>query len=46
MPDYEAMILARQEAIEIWEDEPESEFLSDEDVSMIERIYYERHENN
>ena len=42
MIDYEGMILARQEAIEIWEDDPDSEYLTDDDIAEIEAQFYER----
>ena len=38
--DWEGMILARQEAMEIWEDEPDSEFLTDEERQYFEEVYY------
>lgn len=38
--DWEGMILARQEAMEIWEDEPESDFLTDEDRELFTDLYF------
>jgi hypothetical protein len=44
MIDYEELILSRQEAFEIWEDDPDSEFIKNdfdlwEDVEEYERRY-------
>ena len=39
MIDYEGMILARQEALEIWEDDPESEYLTDEEIEEFNALY-------
>lgn len=41
MPDYEDMILARQEEMEIWEDEPDSPYLgvSAVDESEVYRMH-------
>lgn len=41
MIDYEDMILARQEAIEIWEDEPDSPYL-DEWIDVIDEVINEQ----
>ena len=41
MPDYEALILERQELMEIWEDDPEAEILTDEDRAYIESVFAE-----
>ena len=41
MPDYEALILERQELMEIWEDDPESEILTDEDRAYYESVFAE-----
>lgn len=42
--DYEALILARQEALEIWEDDPDSDYLTEEAKDTFEGWYKE--ENN
>lgn len=39
MIDYEALILARQEALEIYEDDPDSDFLSDEDKEYFDNFF-------
>lgn len=41
MPDYEDMILARQEEMEIWEDEPDSPYLgaSADEEGGVYRMY-------
>ena len=41
MIDYEAMILERQDLMEIWEDDPEAEILTDEDRDYFEAIFTE-----
>lgn len=38
MIDYEGMILARQEAIEIWEDDPDSPYLDEEWIDVTEEV--------
>lgn len=35
MVDWEGMILARQEAIEIWEEDPDAEYLQNPDVKEL-----------
>lgn len=46
MPDYEEMILMRQEAMEIWEDDPDCDLFSlfDED-EVLPAEYLEEHLN-
>lgn len=46
MIDYEELILARQDAWDIWEDEPDSEFIKN-DFDLWEDVEeYERRCNN
>ena len=36
--DYESMILARQEATEIWEDDPESPYLQPDPGDVVRHV--------
>lgn len=42
MIDYEGMILARQEAIEIWEDDSDSSYLNEEWIDVMEEVINEQ----
>ena len=41
MCDYESLILAKQEAMEIYEDDPDSPFLSERDKKYLDELYKE-----
>lgn len=42
MIDWEGMILARQEAIEIWEDDPDSPYLDEEWIDVTDEVINEQ----
>jgi hypothetical protein len=47
MIDYESLILARQDALEIWEDEPDSPYIENDDFDLWEDVEeFERRWNN
>lgn len=42
MIDWEGLIQARQEAIEIWEDDPDSPYLDDEWIDVTDEVINEQ----